>query len=85
MVLGIVVVTLLCFKWLKGNILHILQSVIRHYCLYLKDMALKHKGYLINNFDPAQTYLKQQLEKNFKITFASSFKKGGKKKKERKK
>lgn len=48
-------------------------------------MALKHKGYLINNFDPAQTYLKQQLEKNFKITFASSFKKGGKKKKERKK
>ena len=85
MVLGIVVVTLLCFKWLKGNILHILQSVIRHYCLYLKDMALKHKGYLINNFDPAQTYLKLQLEKNFKITFASSFKKGGKNKKERKK
>lgn len=40
-------------------------------------MAVKHKGYLINNFDPAQTYLKQQLEKNFKIIFASPFKKEG--------
>ena len=42
-------------------------------------MAWKHIKYHINNSDPGHTCLKQQLEKNLKIIFASSSKKDGNK------
>ena len=37
-------------------------------------MAWKHTAYHINNSDPGDTRLKQQMEKNLKITFASQSK-----------
>ena len=42
---------------------------IHHYCLSLKDMTWKHTACHNNNSDPGHTQLKQQLEKNLKITF----------------
>ena len=55
----------------------------RHCCLYLKDMVWKHTAYHINNSDPGHTDLKQQLEKNMKITFTSPSKKTTEKEKEK--
>ena len=60
------------------DILYALTSIC-HYCLHFKVMAWKHIKYHINNSDPGHTCLKQQLEKNMKIIFASSSKKDGKK------
>ena len=45
---------------------------------YLNDSYPEHTAY-INNSHPGHTRLKQQLEKNLKITFASPSKKGNKK------
>ena len=44
-------------------------------------MAWKHMAYHINNSNPGHTCLKQQLEQNLKIAFASLFKKKEKEKK----
>ena len=54
----------------------------RHYCLSLKDMTLKLTAYLNNNSDSVYTRLKQKLEKNLKISFASLSKKSYEKEKD---
>ena len=46
-------------------------------------MVWKHIVYHINNSDPGYTRLKQQLEKNLKITFTSPSKNTTKKEKEK--
>ena len=69
-VIGIVVVEIWCFEWLKGKILHAL-ALISNYCLSLKDMAGKHTAYEINKSDPGHTCLKRESEKKLKITFVS--------------
>ena len=61
-----------------------LRSCITVYFLFLKDMALKHAACHINNSDPSHTRLKQQLDKNLKITFASPSKSAEEKKKDSK-
>ena len=43
----------------------------------------KNTSYHITNSDPGHTRLKQQLEKKFKITFVSPFKKSDEKEKEK--
>ena len=43
----------------------------RSCCLSLKDIAWKHMAYHINYSDPGLTHLKQQFEKNMKLTFVS--------------
>ena len=54
------------FLVIECKILHALASIL-HYCLSLKEMVWKHTTY-INNSDLGHTRLKQQLEKNLKIT-----------------
>ena len=54
-----------------------------HYCLSVKDMAWSNTAY-INNSDPGLTRIKQQVEKNLKITFASPSRKSEEKEKEKK-
>ena len=44
-------------------------------------MAWKHTAYHMNNSDPDHTYLKQQSDKNLKITFASLSRKSDEKEK----
>ena len=48
----------------------------------MKDMTWRYTTYHINKSNPGHTRLKQQLEKNLKITFASPFKNVVEKKKE---
>ena len=79
----IVVVMEICFRLLKKKIPDTLTS-IRHHCLSLKDTAWKHTTYHINNSNAGHTSLKQQLEKNLKLTFASSPKNAVEKNEEKK-
>ena len=53
------------------------------YCLSLKDMTWKHTARNINNCDPGHKHLKQQLEKNLKITLVSPSKKAVEKNEEK--
>ena len=79
----VIVVMEICFQLLKKKIPDTLAS-IRHLCLFLKDTTWKHTTYHINNSNAGHTRLKQQLEKNLKLTFASSPKNAVEKNKEKK-